>query len=89
MLYKTKVGVCSEIHAKHINAMWASSRIFEYYTWWCVKLPLGFKMLNYFLLKRLSVGFANKQKKNPNFPTANEVPCGQPAVTDCLFSQLH
>jgi hypothetical protein len=27
MFYKAKVAVCSEIHIKYINAMWAPSRI--------------------------------------------------------------
>jgi hypothetical protein len=29
MCYKAKVPVCSEIHTKHINAMWAPRRIFN------------------------------------------------------------
>jgi hypothetical protein len=29
MFYKAKVAVCSEIRTKHINAMWASRRIFN------------------------------------------------------------
>jgi hypothetical protein len=28
MCYKAKGAVCSEIRTKHINAMWASRRIF-------------------------------------------------------------
>jgi hypothetical protein len=28
MFYNAKVAVCSEIHTKHINAMWAPCRIF-------------------------------------------------------------
>jgi hypothetical protein len=28
MFYKAKVAVCSEIHTKHINTMWAPHRIF-------------------------------------------------------------
>jgi hypothetical protein len=46
MLCKAKVAVCCKIHTKHINSMWAPSRIFQCSTWWCVKLPLGFKGLN-------------------------------------------
>jgi hypothetical protein len=46
MFYKVKVAVCSEIRTKHINAMWAPRRIFYCYTWWYVKLPLGFKRIN-------------------------------------------
>jgi hypothetical protein len=30
MFYKAEVAVCSEIGTKHINAMWAPRRIFEY-----------------------------------------------------------
>jgi hypothetical protein len=45
MLYKAKVAVCSEIHAKQMNATRASRRVFQYYTWSYVKLPLGFKRL--------------------------------------------
>jgi hypothetical protein len=45
MFYKAKVAVCSEIRTKHINAAWALRRIFECYSRWYVKLPLGFKML--------------------------------------------
>jgi hypothetical protein len=29
MFYKAKVAVCSEIRAKHIDAMWAPRRIFD------------------------------------------------------------
>jgi hypothetical protein len=49
MFYKVKVAVCSEIRTKHINAMWEPCRIFECWTWWYVKLPLGFKRLNEWL----------------------------------------
>jgi hypothetical protein len=45
MFYKAKVAVCSEIRTKHTNAMWAPRRIFLCWTWWYVKLPLGFKRL--------------------------------------------
>jgi hypothetical protein len=45
MFYKAKVAVCSEIHTKHINAMWAECRICEWQTWSYVKLPLGLKRL--------------------------------------------
>jgi hypothetical protein len=45
MFYKAKVAVWSEIRTKHVNAMWAPRRIFECYSWWYVKLPLGFKRL--------------------------------------------
>ena len=27
LLYREKIAVCSEIYAKHINAMWAEHRI--------------------------------------------------------------
>jgi hypothetical protein len=46
MFYKAKVAVCSEIRTKHINAIWALWRITECWTWWYVKLPLGFKTLS-------------------------------------------
>jgi hypothetical protein len=29
MLYREIIAVCSEIHAKHINALWAEHRISE------------------------------------------------------------
>ena len=29
LLYREIIAVCSEIHAKHINALWAESRISE------------------------------------------------------------
>jgi hypothetical protein len=45
MFYKAKVAVCSEIRTKHINAVAAPCRIFECYTQWYVKLPVGFKRL--------------------------------------------
>jgi len=28
-LYRKQIAVCSEIHAKHINALWAEHRIYE------------------------------------------------------------
>jgi hypothetical protein len=46
MLYQAKVAVCSDIRTKHINAAWALPRICGRYSWWWVKLPLGFKRLN-------------------------------------------
>jgi hypothetical protein len=45
MLYKAKGAVSSDSHTKHINVAWALPRIFECYSWWYVKLPLGFKRL--------------------------------------------
>ena len=47
MMYKAKVAVASEISYKTLNAKQAPCRIFECYTWWYVKKPLGFKMLMY------------------------------------------
>jgi hypothetical protein len=37
ILCKAKVAVCSELHTKHINAVWETFRIFECYSWWYVK----------------------------------------------------
>jgi hypothetical protein len=45
MCYKAKAAFCSEIHTKHIKAMWVPRRILEFYTWSYVKLPLDFKRL--------------------------------------------
>jgi len=47
MLHKAKFVICSEIHKKHTNSMWLQCRIFECQTLWYVKLPVGFKRLNY------------------------------------------
>ena len=44
-----KIAVCSEINAKHINALWAEQRISECYNWWYIRYVLGFK--NYYGLK--------------------------------------
>jgi hypothetical protein len=33
MLYNIIIALCSEIHAKHINAMWAENRISECQIW--------------------------------------------------------
>jgi hypothetical protein len=45
MLYKAKVAVRSDIPKKTLNTKRAPCRIFECYTWWYVKEPLGFKRL--------------------------------------------
>ena len=37
MLYIEIIAVCSEIHAKHINALWAEQRISECYSWRYIK----------------------------------------------------
>jgi hypothetical protein len=44
-MFTAKVAVCSEICTKYIDAIWALCRIIECWTWWYVKLPLGFKRL--------------------------------------------
>jgi hypothetical protein len=31
MLYREIMAFCSEIHTKHINALWAESRVLD---WW-------------------------------------------------------
>jgi len=36
MLYREIIAVCSQIHKKHINIVWAERRIFECYTWWYI-----------------------------------------------------
>ena len=35
MLYREIIAVCSEIHTKHINALWAEDRISV--SWWYIK----------------------------------------------------
>ena len=45
MLYREIIAVCSEIHAKHVNAMWAEHRISECQSWCYVSYVLSFKML--------------------------------------------
>jgi hypothetical protein len=45
LMFTAKVAVCSEVCTKYIKAIWALWRITEYWTWWYVKLPLGFKSL--------------------------------------------
>jgi len=45
MLYRETVAVCSEIHAKHINALWAERIISECTSWLYIKQVLGFKRL--------------------------------------------
>jgi hypothetical protein len=45
LMLTVKVAVFSDICTKHINAIWALWRIIEYWTWWYVKLRLGFKRL--------------------------------------------
>jgi hypothetical protein len=32
-MYAVIIAVCSEIHTKHVKAMWAEYRIAERYTW--------------------------------------------------------
>jgi hypothetical protein len=44
-MFTVKDAVCSEICTKYINAIWALWRITECWTWWYVKLPLGFERL--------------------------------------------
>jgi len=36
IIYREIIAVYSEIHAKHINVLWAEHRISEYYRWWCI-----------------------------------------------------
>jgi len=45
MLYTEIIAVCSEINAKHINALWAEHRLSECSSWWYIKYILGFKRL--------------------------------------------
>jgi hypothetical protein len=47
MLYKEIIAVCSEIHTKHINTVWAENRISECYYWRYVQKLLGFKRLRF------------------------------------------
>ena len=37
MLYTEIIAVCSEIHTKHIRALWAEHRISECFSWWYIK----------------------------------------------------
>jgi hypothetical protein len=46
MFYKAKVAVCSDIRTKHIKAMWAPRRIFNFKPGLVLKLPIGFKRLS-------------------------------------------
>ena len=32
--YSQVINMCSEIHTKHINILWAGRRTFERHTWW-------------------------------------------------------
>jgi hypothetical protein len=44
LLYREKkIAVFSEIHAKHINALWAEHTISESYSWWYMTQVSGFK----------------------------------------------
>jgi hypothetical protein len=52
-MFTVKIAVCSEKCTEYINAILALRRIVECWTWWYVKLPLGFKRLN----KTLDVAF--------------------------------
>jgi hypothetical protein len=45
MLYREIVVVCSQIQAKHINAIRAEHRIYECYSWWYIKYVLGYKRI--------------------------------------------
>ena len=45
ILYTEIIAVCSQIHAKHINALWAEHRISEYRSRWYIKSVLGFERL--------------------------------------------
>jgi len=35
-MYTEIIAVCSEVKAKHINALWAEHRISECYSLWCI-----------------------------------------------------
>jgi hypothetical protein len=58
-LYREKIAVCSEIHAKHINALWAEHRISECWSWRYIKQVLGFEWFN----SQCDVLFMNLFKK--------------------------
>ena len=45
--YSEIIAVCSQIHTKHINTLWAERRISECYSWWYINLVLGYKRLKY------------------------------------------
>jgi hypothetical protein len=67
-MFTAKVAVCSQICTEYINAIWALWRITECWTWWYVKLPLGFKRLMHVLLwtirkPQLRVSFINNWKE--------------------------
>jgi len=35
-MYRKVIAVCSEIHAKHVNSLWAEYRFSECYSWWYI-----------------------------------------------------
>ena len=45
MMYKAKVAVCSDIHAKHSTQSERHVEFLNVKTWWYVKTPLGFNLL--------------------------------------------
>ena len=46
MMYKAKVAVCSDIHAKRSTQRERHVEFLNVKPWWNVKKPKGFKMLN-------------------------------------------
>ena len=40
MLYSEIIAVCSQIHTKHIQSVWAEGRICKHPSWRCTRLPL-------------------------------------------------
>ena len=62
-LYREIIAVCSKIHTKHVNALWAEHRIFKYQSCWYIKSVLGFKRLN---------------KEPENVEEENSSPCNRP-----------
>jgi hypothetical protein len=64
MLYTEIMAVCSEIHTKHINALWAERRISECYIWLYIKSKLGFRRLKCDVLAAPSSGLARRENTN-------------------------
>ena len=59
MLCEEAIAVCSDIHAKHTNALCGRNvELFNVRTRWCMRQPLGLKVH----LANIIFGFQNTQK---------------------------
>jgi hypothetical protein len=63
MLYREIIALCSQVHAKHTNALRAEHRISECYSWWYIKYVLGFKRLNITPTADTEVSLRHQDKK--------------------------